>query len=172
MALTDRTVNALLNQARIASNTDVANAPTLAAALDQRHVMIPMAMTTTLAASATYRVMGWVADRNYKVISARFISPMPITFLNGGTPPAAVNVVVNPDNGGGVLATNDTLLAQLLINTTTVGTFQSVALTVQSNNTIAATQRVDMVIYAGSTFNAATPVVGCPYMIDLVVQEV
>ena len=169
MALSDRSVNALLNQARVASNTDVANPVTLAAALDQRHIMIPAVMTATLAASATYRYIGWVADRNYKVISAKFISPMQVTFLV--TTPAAVNLVVNPDNGGGVAATNDTLLAQLLINTTTVNTYQSVALTVQSNNTIAATQRVDVVLYAGNTFNACVPA-GAPYVVDVLVQEV
>ena len=172
---TDRASNAALNQARVASNVDIANPATLANQLDQRHIMIPAVMIAVLPASVTYRYTGWVADRNYKLISARFISPMTITFIPTATTNVspAVNIVTNADvAGGGVAATADTLIAQLLINLTTVATYASVAMTVQATNTIASGQRVDMLLYTAGTFNAPTAATGCPYLVDLLVQEV
>jgi hypothetical protein len=168
--LTDRSANKQLNAARVASNVDIANPALLANQLDQRHQVISVLVATTaLTAGVTYRFAGWVADRAYQVISARFISP--VTLTPSTTSYVSINLVVNNDAAGA-----DTYLAVLNDTTTTLAAFQSQALTVQgvgtsTGNTIAAGQQVDMLFgfaAAGQVFTSGTS----PYVLDVVVQEV
>ena len=173
MALTDRNVNQLLNQARVASNTDIANAATLSNQLDQRHVMLSMYVTQSITYSQTLRYAGWVADRAYKVISARLISPMPLTAF--ATVAQAISFMVNANNDANGA---DTILAQLQITTTSVGTFASQPLVVSASNTVAANQQVDLVVFTGNTnltsaISLPPVTLGLqPYVVDVVVQEV
>lgn len=171
MALTDRTANNLLNAARVASNVDIAAPAALANQLDQRHMILPMYLTVNLATGATYRFAGFVADRAYRVISARLVSPSVITAYSTVASAVAFNVVANADTSGG---SADTTLAQLLVTTTTVATYASQALSVQSStSTIASGQRVDLLVYAGQLLQAQTTANGLqPYVVDVVVQEV
>lgn len=169
MALSDRTVNNLLAAARVASNTDVAAAQAMANQLDQRHVMLQaQVVVTALTAGVTYRFCGFVADRAYKVISARFMGPSLLTASVTNYP--TINVVANNDAGG-----TDTILASLAVTTTATAANQSTALVVTSTNTIASAQQVDLVLgYGGSggAFNASAAGGNPPYVVDLVVQEV
>ena len=173
MALTDRNANQLLAQARIASNTDIANAATLSNQLDQRHVMLSMYVSQSITYSQTLRYAGWVADRAYKVISARLISPMPLTAF--ATVAQAISFMVNANNDANGA---DTILAQLQITTTTVGTFASQPLVVSASNTVAANQQVDLVVFTGNTnltsaISLPPVTLGLqPYVVDVVVQEV
>lgn len=167
MALTDRTNNLLLNQARVASNVDIAAPATLVAQLDQRHITLSATTAGTLTAQATYRFYGFVADRAYKVISARFIPPFLLTA--SVTNYATINVNVNADT-----TVNETVLATYSNINSNLTANQSIALTVQSANVIASGQRVDLVFGYGGTGQAfnATVVSGSTYVVDLVVQEV
>ena len=168
MALTDRAANAALNSARVASNVDIANPNALANQLDQRHVQLPVYLTGNLTASVTYRYAQFVADRAYKVISARLISPMPITAQATTSSAVVFDVVANNDANGA-----DTILAQLLITTTAVGTFASQPLVVQGTNTINSGQQVDLLVWTGTAVNVPATVSGFqPYIVDMVVQEV
>lgn len=173
MALTDRNANQLLSQARVASNTDIANAATLSNQLDQRHVMLSMYVTQSITYSQTLRYAGWVADRAYKVISARLISPMPLTAF--ATVAQAISFMVNANNDANGA---DTILAQLQITTTSVGTFASQPLVVSASNTVAANQQVDLVVFTGNTnltsaISLPPVTLGLqPYVVDVVVQEV
>lgn len=173
MALTDRNANQLLAQARIASNTDIASAAVVSNQLDQRHVLLSMYVTQSITYSQTLRYAGWVADRAYKVISARLISPMPLTAY--ATVAQAISFMVNANND----ATGaDTILAQLQITTTSVGTFASQPLVVTASNTVAAAQQVDLVVFTGNTnltsaISLPPVTLGLqPYVVDVVVQEV
>jgi hypothetical protein len=168
--LTDRGANMLLNQGRVASNVDIANPQLLVQQLDQRHMTIQVLVATTaLTAGVTYRFNGWVADRAYQVISARFISTSTIT--PSSTSYVSINLVSNNDAGGA-----DTYLAVLKNVTTSLLANQSQALTVQgvgtsTGNTIAAGQQVDMLFgfaAAGQIFPTGTGL----YVLDVVVQEV
>jgi hypothetical protein len=173
MALTDRNANQLLNKARVASNVDIANADLLSNQLDQRHVYMSMSVSQSITYSQTLRYAQFVADRAYKVISARLISPMPITAFSTVASAVSFMVVANNDANGA-----DTILAQLQIATTTVQTFASQALVVTASNTVASTQQVDLVVWTGNTNLTSAislpPVTGGiqPYVVDLVVQEV
>lgn len=166
MALTDRAAANLLNAARIASNQDIASPATVANQMDQRHVMLSaQVVVTALTAGSTYRFCGFVADRAYKVISARVITPAAIT-ANGTTSYVTFAVVANNDAGGA-----DTTLATLAVQTTSTVANQSTALVVQTTNAVASGQQVDMLINpVGETAPAGTA--NAPYVIDLVVQEV
>lgn len=175
MAQTDRNANQLLNQARVASNTDIANPALLSNQLDQRHVMLSMYVTQSITYSQTLRYAGWVADRAYKVISARLISPMPLTAF--ATVAQAISFMVNA-NSDASGAGGDTILAQLQITTTSVGTFASQPLVVSASNTVAANQQVDLVVFTGNTnltsaISLPPVTLGLqPYVVDVVVQEV
>lgn len=165
MALTDRAAANKLAAARIASNIDVAAAQAVADQCDQRHMTMQFqVVVTALTAAATYRFYGFVADRAYKVIAARYVGPAAITANASNY--LTVNVVANNDQGGA-----DTTLATLAISTTSTVASQSTALTVQSTNTIAANQQVDLVLGFNAS-GAAVPGNIAPYVVDLVVQEV
>lgn len=167
MALTDRAAFTLLDAARIGSNSDVASPNTVANQVHQRHVMLPIhVVTTALTAGSTFRFVGWVADRAYKVISARMIPAAAITAVS--TNAVTYNVVANNDAGGA-----DTVLATLQVSVTSLVANQSFPMVVQSTNTIASGQQVDALVGTAGT-GGATPAgtANAPYVIDVVVQEV
>lgn len=166
--MTDRQVNNFLNAARIASNTDVAAAQTVANQIDQRHIMIPIqVVTTSLTAAATYRYVGFVADRAYNLISARIIPAAAITAV--GTSFLTWNIVWNNDAGGA-----DTTAATLSVNTTSLVANQSFPLVVTAANAaIASGKQVDVLIgFAGAGAVVPAGTANAPYVIDMVVQEV
>jgi hypothetical protein len=129
--------------------------------------MIPVqVVVTALTAATTFRFCGFVADRLIQVRSVRLI-PAAAQTANG-TNFANWTVVANNDAGGA-----DTTLATLAVSTTSLVANQSTPLVVQSTNTVASGQQVDVLVAptgTGAATNAGTG--NAPYVIDIVYQEI
>lgn len=166
MALSDRVVNNLLNAARVASNTDVANPTKLANQVDQRLIVTigPLAATT---AGTDYTYSMCVFDRPVNIVSARVIPGGSLTA--DATNFTTVAVQFNNDGGG---------TATTLANATTKPTAnggtgnwsanQSIALTLASTVAVSANSQLQ----ASLTHSGTGVAVPAQTLFEVIYQEV
>jgi hypothetical protein len=141
--MSDRSNNALLNSARVASNVDILLPNVLANQLDQRLIAVDTSPATT-ALNVQINYVWWMArfDRAIKVVDARIFPTANVA--SNGTNFSVINLWSSPDNG--TVYTSGAVVGTLNTGNVALTSYQSQALTLNAANVVLPTVPVGQVL--------------------------
>jgi hypothetical protein len=141
--MSDRSNNALLNSARIASNTDIAAPNTVANQLDQRLLVVNTSPATT-ALNVQINYVWWMArfDRAIKVVDARIFPTANVA--SNATNYSVITLYSSPDNG--TVYSSGAVVGTLNTGNIALTSYTSQALTLNSANVVLPTVPVGQLL--------------------------
>jgi len=141
--MSDRSNNALLNSARVASNVDILLPNALANQIDQRLIVVDTSPAVT-ALNVQINYIWWMArfDRAIKVVDARIVPTANVA--SNGTNFSVINLWSSPDNG--VVFSSGALVGTLNTGNVALTSYISQALTLNAANVVLPTVPVGQLL--------------------------